>query len=547
MTGELASSVRGLRRLRVDPQVAGVDPDGPWRLPLLVVLACGFVLIGAARLDLGPDEARLGLAAGEKFGPLGRVVGTWEPSLWPAAVIPSQIWAWLEGGAAPTSSAVRWPGAIALVVAGFLITRRTAQILGPRASLLVAIGLFGSLAWLDRSSSTGIEPIGGLAVVGALDRLLNRGSDWIAGFWTALGVLAGGWPPLAMILLPVIVLGRSGATLSKGLILPPILAFVAWSVWAFRVAPAQAWGAALTLPLTRGSAWMLAPEILILGLPWSPFALGWAFRSVRTNLNLTSRTFVLGWLQVGGVGLLAGTLIPGLGTAARLPMLVALATASAAVLDRAWAGALSPSGRRTMLGVGVAVAVIAALILGPVGVYLAAAWSYYRAIGIVLTIGSLATLLLAIATAGRGSTRGMTGSVVAVALLMKIAYTCVYAPEWNYRFSQGPWGRAVGQWVPPGWTIYTTTEWPTDFAFATGRSMRRLTHPKQLEFRLGGHPEFILLLASEFEHWPEDAPRLVKVRDFESQHCDEDRICGRHVLARSEGELDLSRLADDHK
>ena len=33
---------------------------------------------------LSPTEARLGLAAGEKLGPLGQVFGYWAPDLWPA-------------------------------------------------------------------------------------------------------------------------------------------------------------------------------------------------------------------------------------------------------------------------------------------------------------------------------------------------------------------------------------------------------------------------------------------------------------------------------
>ena len=82
-----------LKRLRPDgasdwtvaePKVLGA------RL-IMVGLALFFVILGAINLDLGPAEARLGLAAGEKLGPLGQVFGYWAPDLWPAQVIPSLV------------------------------------------------------------------------------------------------------------------------------------------------------------------------------------------------------------------------------------------------------------------------------------------------------------------------------------------------------------------------------------------------------------------------------------------------------------------------
>src|SRR5947209_19838987 len=58
----------------------------------VIALAIGFVLIGGGSLNLGPIESRLGIAAGEPFGPFGRVYGGWEPSLWPAQVALSRVW-----------------------------------------------------------------------------------------------------------------------------------------------------------------------------------------------------------------------------------------------------------------------------------------------------------------------------------------------------------------------------------------------------------------------------------------------------------------------
>ena len=55
----------------------------------MVGLALFFVILGAFNLDLNPSEARLGLAAGEKLGPLGQVFGYWATGFVAAAqVIP---------------------------------------------------------------------------------------------------------------------------------------------------------------------------------------------------------------------------------------------------------------------------------------------------------------------------------------------------------------------------------------------------------------------------------------------------------------------------
>jgi hypothetical protein len=99
------------KTLRVDRQTGTLS----WSPPrfssqiVLAILAAFFVLVGAIDLDLGASEGRLGLAAGERPGPLGQVVGYWAPDLWPAEVLPSYLLAQLEPGGRPSSAAVRWP------------------------------------------------------------------------------------------------------------------------------------------------------------------------------------------------------------------------------------------------------------------------------------------------------------------------------------------------------------------------------------------------------------------------------------------------------
>ena len=66
---------------------------------------------------------------------------------------------------------------------------------------------------------------------------------------------------------------------------------------------------------------------------------------------------------------------------------------------------------------------------------------------------------------------------------LKLAHWGYYAPEWNYRLSQGPWGRAIGQWLPRKWPLYTVHDWPPDLAFFIGRPVRQLPSPRFLELR----------------------------------------------------------------
>jgi hypothetical protein len=119
--------------------------------------------------------------------------------------------------------------------------------------------------------------------------------------------------------------------------------------------------------------------------------------------------------------------------------------------------------------------------------------------------------------------------VALVAVCLKVAHWGYYVPEWNYRRSQGPWGRAIGQWVPAQWPIYTTHAWPADLAFATGRPVRQLVDPKLLAYQPGKNAKFVLLLQSEFTHWPEGAPRIFEVASFQDERGDV------RVLARTEG------------
>ena len=143
-----------------------------------------------------------------------------------------------------------------------MIARSMAKALGLHAGVLFGICWFGSLALIDRSAATGLDLIVGLATLASIDRLITRGSDRVAGLWAALAFLAGGWPPLVVIALAIIVIGRTTAKFSPGLLLPPLVTAVLWSFWTVWASSAEVWAASLTLPLTQKPAWTLGPQVV---------------------------------------------------------------------------------------------------------------------------------------------------------------------------------------------------------------------------------------------------------------------------------------------
>jgi hypothetical protein len=139
----------------------------------------------------------------------------------------------------------------------------------------------------------------------------------------------------------------------------------------------------------------------------------------------------------------------------------------------------------------------------------------------------------------RGRGRAAVLGLGCLAVAFKIFHMGVYVPEWNYRASQGPWGRAVGQWVPPSWPIYVVHNWPDDLMFHTERTVRQLSAPEVLAMHTWDRPPHVLLLEPEFRHWPKSAPPLIEVRRFRDQRGDV------RVLARTEGPMMLGQAMPD--
>jgi len=524
----------GTRRvMRVDDTPLSLLLPGlqAWAVPLLAVMGIGFVLLGAGNLDLGPVDARQGLAASEALGPLGQVCGSWVPDLWPGRVAASRLATFFEEGGRPTPGSVLWPAALAAVAIGWTLARRVMTVMGRRAGLWVGLCWFGCMGVIDHSGGTGLEFLSGLAIVAAIDRLLATGSDWPAGLCTALAFLSGGWPPVVLIFLAVIVIGRREAGFSARLVIPPLATAVAWSVWAISSASTEAWAAAMVSPFTEHPDWWFAVEVVGLGLPFSPLAILAISRRLRANWSDGGRPVVIGWLQTAIACMIAGTIVPGLSQAARVPALAGIVLVAASVIDAAWARSLVGPARRAFLAIlfGLLSVWLITLLYG--GYLWLIIFPYYRTVGIAAVLLGVPALVLGWLAVETGNTRRGLVALIFLAISLKLVHWGYYVPEWNYRHGQGPWGRAVGQWLLPNWTIYTFHDWPPDLAFAIGRPVFQLRSPQHLAFTATKHAKHVLLLESEFDHWPADAPALFKVATFH------DRFGGRRVLARTAGIL----------
>jgi hypothetical protein len=211
--------------------------------------------------------------------------------------------------------------------------------------------------------------------------------------------------------------------------------------------------------------------------------------------------------------------------------LAGLAVLAAACLESAWTANDSAAVRR---GFFVVFAVLLSLWLVAIG-YGSFIWcvtvSYYRPLGIATACCLLAVIILASSALLQGSTRRGVICLVVMAACLKLAHWGYYVPEWNYRRSQGPWARAIAQWVPRKWTVFTIHDWPADLAFSMKRPVRQLHGPNFLKYQPGPASKFVLLLPSEFENWPESAPAISLVARFQ------DQFGGERILARTAGAL----------
>src|SRR5262249_44185253 len=159
--------------------------------------------------------------------------------------------------------------------------------------------------------------------------------------------------------------------------------------------------------------------------------------------------------------------------------------------------------------------------------------AYYRVLGIAMSALLLVVAVLCSLALANRNIRMALGTLVLIAVGLKFAYWGYYVPEWNYRYSPGPWARAIAQWIPRRWTLYTMHDWPPDLAFFTKRTVRQLYSPYYLEYQPGKLAKFVLLLPSEFENWPSSAAPITLVAKFQ------DAWAGERMLVRTPGNLPL--------
>ena len=258
----LASMARLLRpkTLRVDRETGTLSWSPPRHWDRLAPGGAGRVL-RAGRRDRpgpGPGEARLGLAAGERPGPLGQVVGYWAPDLWPGAGAaeflaraaragrPAQL-----GGRSLAGRPGGHPRRLDLCA------ENGARHRARGAGLLLGICWFGSIALIDRSGALGLDLIVGLATLAALDRLMTAGAGWVAGLWASLAFLSGGLPPLVVIALAIVVMGRKTPGLRFRSSSHRSLTVILWSAWTCALVSPELCASALALPFTQKPAWLL--------------------------------------------------------------------------------------------------------------------------------------------------------------------------------------------------------------------------------------------------------------------------------------------------
>ena len=238
-----------------------------------------------------------------------------------------------------------------------------------------------------------------------------------------------------------------------------------------------------------------------------------------------------GWVQASLACAVAGTIVPGLSQAARVPALAGLLMAAALGLDAAWSRCLTQKARRACLGITFGLLLVWLICVLYGGYVWLLVFPYYRPVGIAVVLLSLPAFVLGWLSVETGNTRRAMVALVILTVCVKLVHWGYYVPEWNYRHGQGPWGRAIGQWLLPNWTLHTFHEWPEDLALATGRPVRQLRTPQHLAYPVTTEARHVLLQESEFNNWPANAPHLIKVATFQD-HQGEVR-----VLARTEGTL----------
>ncbi len=501
-------------------------------------IVCTFLIWGATGLEIGSQEARLGMAAREAFGPVGQSFGGLDPGIYPGPVALIQAFSIIEEWK-PAQESIRWTSVICAGLIGIALTLRSEWKTGKTAALAVAFCWFTSLALLHRSGELGIDFYLGAGLVLALnDTIANRGQLRLrSGIYTSIAFLCGGLAPVILVVAASIIICRSSSGL-RPLFLSIVIATIGgWSAWALNEISAEAWAAAIALPVVFRSGSSFPTIVMILCLPMVLAVPAFFSQNLRNRWSESTREYTSNWWTVACACLFVGTVLPQFSRATLLPIIAGCAVVAGHVWATAWQSrqfaSLGLAGKWLNYSGGLLLVATTALLI-PAGIYLSMAIPYYRWSSLACVVLSIASIALYFAGNYAGKSRQVILSLVVLAVCLKMAHTAIYVPEWNYRRGQGPWGRAIGQWVPADWPIYTLHGWPTDLAFATGHNFRQITAPRFLpgqDRSPDGRPVFILLHPADFERWPKTAAPIRKVFEFHDQSGFSSKI-----LARTGGE-----------
>lgn len=501
-------------------------------------IVCTFLLWGATRLEIGSQEARLGMAARETFGPVGQSFGGLDPGIYPGQVALLKAFSIIEKWNAGQET-IRWTSVICAGLIGIAITLRTEWKSGKTAALAVALCWFSSLALLHRTGELGIDFYLGAGLVLALnDTIANRGQLRLrTGIYTGIAFLCGGLAPVILVVAASIIICRSSAGLRPSFLAIVIATVGGWSAWALNEISAEAWAAAIALPVVFRSGSSFPTIVMMLCLPMVLAVPAFFSQRLRSGWSESSREYTSNWWTIASACLFVGTVLPQFSRATLLPIVAGCSVIAGHVWATAWQSrefsALGFAGRWLNYTSGLMLVVASAAII-PFGIYLSMAIPYYRWTSLACVIMAIASVVFYFYGNYARASRQVILSIVLLAICLKTAHAAIYVPEWNYRRGQGPWGRAIGQWVPAGWPIYTLHGWPTDLAFATGHNFRQITAPRFLpgqDRSPDGRPVFILLHPADFERWPKTAAPIRKVFEFQDQSGFSSKI-----LARTGGE-----------
>ncbi|MFM1801234.1 MAG: hypothetical protein RJA81_586 [Planctomycetota bacterium] len=489
---------------------------------IFLSLVAFFVLWGGSRLDIGRQEARLGMAARETFGPVGQSFGGLDPGIYPGPIAIIKAWGLMEKHG-PGQEAIRWTTAICASLIGIALTLRSEWLCGKVAAISVALCWLSNLALINRSGEFGLDFYTGLGLVLALNETVAKKGmlTWKAGIFTGISFLCAGLAPVILVLVNSIVICRSSAGLRPAFLAIVIATVGAWSAWALNTISAEAWAAAIALPMAVRSGSSFPTIALCLCFPMILAVPAFFSQTLREKWSEERREYVSNWWTISALCLFIGTILPQFSRSTLIPVIAGFSVVAGHVWATAWADQkfklLGSAGRWLAMSSGFMVIVLTIIAI-PMGTFVSMAIPYYRWTALLWVCLTGLSSILYVNGVLKGEARRVIVALLVMLVSIKTAHVSIYVPEWNYRRSQGPWGRAVGQWVPGGWPIYTLHGWQTDFAFATGHNFRQITAPRflpDMDQSPNGRPNFILLHPADYERWPKFAPPIQKVAEFQ--------------------------------